>query len=59
MAVLRKTVTVLRCERCGYEWFPKDPQKLPAVCSNRKCKSLVWNKPRPSKGPGSAKRMKL
>jgi len=46
MAVLRKTVTALRCERCGYEWFPKDPEKLPEVCSNRKCKSFAWNKPR-------------
>ena len=49
MAVLRKTVIVLRCERCGYEWFPKDPQQLPAVCSNRKCKSFAWNKPRPKR----------
>ena len=46
MAVLRKTVTVLRCERCGYEWFPKDPTQLPEVCPNRRCKSFAWNKPR-------------
>jgi hypothetical protein len=46
MAVLRKTVTVLQCERCGYEWFPKNPQKLPDVCSNRECKSPYWNRPR-------------
>jgi len=46
MAVLRKVVTVLRCERCGYEWFPRDPGTLPDVCSNKECKSPAWNKPR-------------
>jgi hypothetical protein len=47
MAVLRKVVTILRCERCGYEWPPNDPDTLPAVCSNKECKSPAWNKPRP------------
>jgi len=50
MAVLRKVVTILRCERCGYEWPPNDPAQLPAVCSNKACKSPAWNKPRPLKG---------
>ena len=49
MAVLRKTVTAYRCERCGYEWLPRfDDAPLPTVCANRKCKSPAWNKPRPS-----------
>ena len=54
MAVLRRTVTILRCERCGYEWSPKDPERLPAVCSNKACKSPAWNKPRPKAQGGRA-----
>jgi predicted Zn-ribbon and HTH transcriptional regulator len=34
----------LRCNRCGYEWWPRDPTKTPAVCA--KCKTPYWNKPR-------------
>lgn len=56
MAVYKKTFVVIRCERCGYEWIPKDPKHLPAVCSNRACKSPAWNKPRAPKGRTSAKR---
>ncbi|HSQ01368.1 MAG TPA: hypothetical protein VL049_29455 [Candidatus Dormibacteraeota bacterium] len=33
MAVYQKRVTVIRCERCDYEWIPKDPEHLPAVCA--------------------------
>lgn len=47
MAVYKKTFVVIRCERCGYEWIPKDPRQLPAVCANRACKSPAWNKPLP------------
>ncbi len=54
MAVYKKTFVVVRCERCGYEWIPKDPEQLPAVCSNRKCKSPYWNRPR--QNPAPAKR---
>jgi hypothetical protein len=25
---------------------PNDASQLPAVCSNKQCKSLYWNKPR-------------
>ncbi|MFI5364976.1 MAG: hypothetical protein ACHQ4J_05070 [Candidatus Binatia bacterium] len=53
MAVLRKMVTILRCERCGYEWAPNDPAQLPAVCSNKACKSPAWNKPRPKPSGGT------
>jgi hypothetical protein len=35
-----------RCERCGYEWIPRDASREPAVCPNRKCKSPYWNRPR-------------
>jgi hypothetical protein len=56
MAVFKKTFVVVRCERCGYEWIPKDPQKLPAVCSNRRCKSFAWNKPRPKRKPAAKTR---
>jgi hypothetical protein len=52
MAVFQKTFTVIRCERCGYEWIPKDPKQLPTVCSNRACKSPAWNKPRPKRQKG-------
>lgn len=55
MAVVRKMVTMLRCERCGYEWLPNDPAQLPTVCSNKECKSPAWNKPRQKR---SAKRVK-
>jgi len=46
MAVYSKTVTAVRCERCGYEWIPKNPKHLPTVCANLECKSPAWNKPR-------------
>lgn len=55
MAVYQKRVTMIRCERCGYEWIPKDPEHLPAVCANLACKSPYWNKPRQ---PRRAKRAK-
>ncbi len=47
MAVFKKkiTVTMLRCERCGYEWQQRG-KKLPEVCANLKCKSRYWNRPR-------------
>ncbi|MBX3027523.1 hypothetical protein KF840_21715 [bacterium] len=50
MAVYTKRVTVVRCERCGYEWMPKDPEHLPSVCASLTCKSPYWNKPRQTRG---------
>ncbi len=35
----------LRCNRCGYEWYPRAP-KLPGTCPNKACKSPYWNKAR-------------
>ncbi len=42
----RVPITVLgyRCERCGHEWVPRDPEQEPKVCP--KCKTLYWNQPR-------------
>lgn len=47
MGMIRKTITVsmYRCERCGYEWIPRGTVP-PKVCANLKCKSPYWNKPR-------------
>jgi hypothetical protein len=56
MAVYKKTFVVIRCERCGYEWIPNDPKHLPAVCSNRACKSPAWDKPRATTAGKRAKR---
>ena len=33
-----------RCDRCGYEWIPRDLEVEPEACP--KCKSPYWNKPR-------------
>jgi len=32
------------CERCGYDWAPKDISTAPRSCAQ--CKSKVWNSPR-------------
>jgi uncharacterized paraquat-inducible protein A len=36
----------LVCTRCGHEWYAKDPNKLPKVCPNLKCKSPYWDRER-------------
>ena len=33
-----------RCERCNYEWLPRDLDVEPEACP--KCKSAYWNRPR-------------
>jgi hypothetical protein len=40
------TVMGFRCDRCEYEWLPRDrePDADPATCP--KCKSPYWNRPR-------------
>jgi len=35
----------LICLRCGYEWWPKSPEK-PKTCANKKCNSPYWDRPR-------------
>ena len=37
----------LKCERCGYLWWPKDPTKKPIVCP--RCKSHKWQEPKEPK----------
>ena len=39
----------LRCLRCGHTWIPHNPNKIPKVCPNPKCKSPYWNRPRQNK----------
>jgi hypothetical protein len=46
MAKVKKTVWFFQCERCGYEWLPREEGVEPAVCPNPKCKSPYWNRPR-------------
>jgi hypothetical protein len=36
----------LKCLRCGYEWYAKDPEKPPKTCPNPKCKSSYWDRER-------------
>jgi predicted Zn-ribbon and HTH transcriptional regulator len=42
MPVVTKTVTVLKCSQCGYEW-PRKARKNPLRCANPKCQSPNWN----------------
>lgn len=50
----------LECKRCGHIWHPKDPNHIPEVCPNPKCKSPYWNRERvrkkTEKGHSSRKR---
>lgn len=33
-----------RCERCGYEWIPRELNVEPEACP--KCKNAYWNRPK-------------
>ncbi|OFV98268.1 MAG: hypothetical protein A3H28_08065 [Acidobacteria bacterium RIFCSPLOWO2_02_FULL_61_28] len=44
MARVPITVMGCRCERCGYEWIPREPDVEPEACP--KCKSAYWNRPK-------------
>jgi hypothetical protein len=44
MARVPITVMGYKCERCGYEWVPRDEKQEPKVCP--KCKSPYWNSPK-------------
>ena len=48
MAKIKITVEGYRCERCGHEWIPRQPEQAePTVCPA--CKSPYWNKPKQKK----------
>ena len=40
MTVKQETVLKCICDRCHYEWNPRD-EKIPRVCPQ--CKSYKWN----------------
>lgn len=42
-------IEVQTCLRCGHSWKPEST-RLPKTCSNPKCRSPYWNKPRQVKG---------
>ena len=44
MARVPITVMGCRCERCAYEWIPRDLNVEPEACP--KCKSPYWNRPK-------------
>jgi hypothetical protein len=59
MAISTIEVTLYTCERCGYEWIPRDALSAtepPKVCPNPKCKSPYWNTPRRETKPASKKK---
>ena len=35
------TVEKRTCDRCGYEWIPREAERAGRMCPN--CKSLGWN----------------
>lgn len=39
-----KEVKLLHCLRCGAEWEPRFPDRIPKTCNV--CNSTLWNKPR-------------
>jgi hypothetical protein len=49
MARVPITVMGFRCERCGYEWVPRDIEQEPKNCP--RCKSPYWNRPRKNASP--------
>jgi len=54
----QRKVPELTCLRCGYEWLPRNLDRLPKQCP--KCLTKLWNKPRKyqlkGKPPPSLKR---
>jgi len=45
---MEKIIKKIKCNRCGYEWYPRTPEK-PKNCANKKCNSPYWNKERKNK----------
>ena len=50
MPKIKKTVWLWQCNRCGYEWLPRDGDmdNPPKRCPGPNCKSPYWNTPRQS-----------
>ena len=44
MAIVKRTITAYRCDRCGHTWIPRRA-KLPKVCPV--CKRAAWNVGKP------------
>lgn len=56
VARIKKTVWFWKCERCEYEWQPRDPDADPPKrCPGPTCKSPYWNTARRAAKP-TAKR---
>jgi len=47
-----------KCLKCGYEWYPRNPEVIPKQCPN--CKRMDWNNPSTMirKKPLSIKKLK-
>ena len=43
MARVPITMMGYRCESCGHEWVPRNPEREPPTCP--KCRSRNWNRP--------------
>ena len=39
------SIALLKCLRCGYEWYPRSPEP-PQRCASKKCRTPYWNKPK-------------
>ena len=44
MSKVKITLEGYKCERCGWEWVPRNKKDSPIVCPN--CKSPYWDTPR-------------
>jgi predicted Zn-ribbon and HTH transcriptional regulator len=56
MAKEQRKVWFFICERCHYDWQPKDPKIEPRNCPQ--CKSPYWNTPRTIETANPAKSRK-
>lgn len=47
MATLTKKVRICRCERCGFDWQPREGNQNPKICPE--CKTPYWDVPKEQK----------
>ena len=45
MATVPQKIELCTCTRCGWQWYPKTPEK-PKTCANQKCRSPYWDRER-------------